>query len=81
MIPRVVNAKYVSNYTVWIQFSDGHEGEVDLGAELWGPMFEPLRDPAMFRQFTVHPDLHTLVWDNGADFAPEFLYSQIRITA
>jgi hypothetical protein len=81
MIPRVVDAKYVCDYTIWIRFSDGHEGEVSLAEELWGPMFEPLREPAMFRRFTVHPELHTLVWDNGADFSPEFLYSQSRIIA
>ncbi len=46
-----------------------------------GPVFEPLRDPAVFRQFQVHPEFHTLVWPNGADFAPEFLRDHVRLTA
>lgn len=69
---RLLEARYVSRYLVWVLFSDGVEGEIDLGPELEGPVFEPLKDPKLFRQFSVHPELHTLVWPNGADFAPEF---------
>ena len=81
MIPRIVEARYVDSYTVWLRFNDGVEGEVDLKDELWGPVFEPLKDLNRFRRFAVHPELHTIVWDNGADFSPEFLHSSIRATA
>lgn len=81
MIPKVIDAKYVEKYLIWLKFSDGTEGEVDLKDELWGPVFEPLKDVARFRKFSVHPELHTIVWDNGADFSPEFLYNSIRATA
>ena len=81
MIPRIVEARYVDSYTVWLRFNDGVEGEVDLKDELWGPVFEPLKDLNRFRRFAVHPELHTIVWDNGADFSPEFLHSSIRTTA
>jgi hypothetical protein len=43
-------------------------------------VFEPLRDPAVFSQFTIHPEFHTLVWENGADLAPEFLHDHVRVT-
>ena len=81
MIPRVTEAKYVEGYTVWLRFNDGSEGEVDLKNELWGPMFEPLRDLSQFRNFSLHPELHTIVWDNGADLSPEFLRTNLRATA
>jgi hypothetical protein len=81
MIPRVVEARYVDDYIIWLRFNDGSEGEVDLKDELWGPVFEPLKDRNHFRQFKVHPELHTIVWDNGADFSPEFLHGCIRTTA
>ena len=45
------------------------------------PIFEPLRDPEYFCRFTLDPELETLVWPNGADFAPEFLHDNIRVTA
>jgi hypothetical protein len=50
MLPRITNARYVSEFRIWLQFSDGVQGEVDLGSELNGPIFEPLRDVAVFRQ-------------------------------
>jgi hypothetical protein len=71
----------VRGFVLWIRFSDGSEGEVDLSEELDGPIFEPLRDPAYFRQFTVNSDLYTIVWPNGADLAPEFLHGRVRVRA
>ena len=38
-------------------------------------------DVAFFRQFRVDPECETLVWPNGADFAPEFLHDNIKVTA
>jgi hypothetical protein len=73
----VLEAKYVGGYTVWVRFRDGSAGEVDLSPVLWGPVFEPLKDPAYFRTFIVHPEFLTLVWPNGADVAPEYLHSAV----
>jgi hypothetical protein len=77
----VIEARHVRDYVLWLRFRDGTAGEIDLGPELQGPIFEPLRDPATFRTFRIDPEFHTLVWANGADFAPEFLHDAIRVTA
>jgi hypothetical protein len=77
MIPRVIDAKYVDNYTLLLRFSEGSEGEVDFEQELDGEIFEPLKDISYFKNFTVNQELHTVVWPNGADFAPEFLYEKL----
>ena len=81
MIPRVAAARYVRDYIVSLQFHDGTEGLVDLGTELYGEIFEPLKDKALFQQFYVHPEFHTLCWPNGADIAPEFLYDHVQLPA
>ena len=81
MLPRVVQARYVGEYVIWLKFNDGVEDEVNLKDELWGPVFEPLKDQKVFRRFRVHPDLHTIVWENEADFAPEFLHSIVQVLA
>ena len=73
-IPHVVQARHLGGYRVWLRFDDGLEGELDLAGELWGPVFEPLRDPAYFARFSVDD---TLVWPNGADLAPEFLHAKL----
>jgi len=46
--------------------------EKSLGTTLWGPAFEPLKDFSQFRNFTVSPELGTVVWANGADIAAEY---------
>jgi hypothetical protein len=81
MVPRILEAKHARDYTIWLRFSDGTEGEVDLSSELHGEVFQPLRDAAYFRSFQLHPELRTIVWPNGADFAPEFLRASLRVAA
>ena len=81
MIPRVIEATYVKDYTIKIRFADGVEGEVNLRDELIGEIFQPLKDISYFKNFIVDPELHTLVWPNGADFAPEFLYDKVKVLA
>ena len=78
MFLHVLEARYVRNYVVWLKFSDGVSGEVDLSAELDGPVFGPLRDVERFKRFSVA--YHTLAWPNGADFAPEFLRERVAVT-
>ena len=81
MILHVKEAKYIRDYVLWLRFNDGAEGEVDLSNELNGEVFEPLKDINNFRSFKVDPTLETIVWENGADLAPEFLYENIKLTA
>ena len=70
----VIAAEYVSGYVIRLRFRDGTAGEIDLSAEPTGTVFEPLRNIEAFKQFQVHPDFHTLVWPNGADFDPATLH-------
>ena len=77
----VIEARYLHEHVLWLRFSDGLEGEVDLEHELTGEIFAPLRDEQVFARVSVHPELRTVTWPNGADFAPEFLHSLIRVAA
>lgn len=72
MILHVKEAKYLHDYVVWLRFNDGAEGMVDLKEELYGEVFEPLKDMEKFKSFKVDPDLETIVWENGADLALNF---------
>jgi hypothetical protein len=71
MILHVTRAENVSDHRVHLWFNDGSDGEVDLSGMLDGVIFEPLRDVNFFKGFRLEG--HTLVWENGADFAPEYL--------
>ena len=74
----VVDARYAGGYIVRLRFRDGDAGEIDLGPELHGEVFEPLRDLDYFRRFRVEGG--ALEWPNGASFAPEFLRDHFRVT-
>jgi hypothetical protein len=78
MLPRLREVIYQGDYRVWLKFADGTEGEVDLANELWGQIFEPLKQKSLFAQLSLNEELGTVVWPNGADFAPEFLYQKLR---
>jgi len=78
MLPRLQKSEYRGDYRIWLHFADGVQGEIDLESELWGEMFEPLKDKSLFADVTVDAELQTLVWPNGADLAPEFLYKKLR---
>ena len=73
-IPEVVSAEVCGPYSVRLTFHDGLVKQVNLRSFLWGPMFVPMLDPAEFAKLTVDPEAGTIVWPNGADFAPETLY-------
>lgn len=77
MTPKLEKAEYLENYKIFIAFVDGSSGAVDLKEELWGEVFEPLKDISEFRKFILNHELNTITWPNGADFAPEFLYEKV----
>ena len=72
--PKLIEATYVDDYRIHVIFDDGTEGELDMENELWGPVFEPLKDKNIFRMFRIDNELRTIVWPSGADLAPEYLY-------
>ncbi|MCX5657736.1 MAG: DUF2442 domain-containing protein [Candidatus Omnitrophica bacterium] len=72
MFLEVIKARYLADYKVLLDFNNGTSVVVNLENELDGPVFQPLKDKNYFKTFTVR--YNTIEWDNGADFAPEFLY-------
>ncbi len=70
----VRNVKYISGYKLLLTFENNSQRLVNLEQELDGEIFEPLKDIEYFKTVRVNSDLDTIVWDNGADMAPEFLY-------
>lgn len=81
MFLHVRQAHYEGGYRIRLRFNDGAEGVVDLADSLDGEVFEPLKAPARFKAFRVDPDIETIVWENGADMAPEYLYDKMTFIA
>jgi hypothetical protein len=73
---RIVRATACEGYTLEVLFDNGASGRIDLSSRLFGPMFEPLRDPLLFAKVRVD-EYGAVCWPNGADLAPDALYRTI----
>jgi hypothetical protein len=73
---RVVKVRIGKGYALEVEFADGASGQIDLSSRLFGPVFEPLRDPSYFAQAQVD-EYGAVCWPNGADLAPDALYRKI----
>ena len=70
----VVDVECLGDYRLRLKFNNGVTKEVDLQNELYGTVFKPLKDPALFKQVRINSTRTTVEWPNGADLAPEYLY-------
>jgi Protein of unknown function (DUF2442) len=70
----VKDVEYVSGYKLQLLFEDGSVRLADLERHLDGEIFEPLKEVDYFKSARVSPELDTIVWNNGADMSPDFLY-------
>lgn len=73
-IYRVQSFEVIGKYTLRVRFDDNSEQEIDFEPILAGDLYGPLRDIALFNQVKIDPEVHTLVWPNGADFDPATLH-------
>jgi hypothetical protein len=74
LILHIFEAEVCGPHSLQLLFNDGTSKRVIILPLLYGRVFEPLRDPAYFARVTIDPVGGTVVWPNGADFAPEALY-------
>ena len=72
MFLEILKADYLNNYKIALMFNNGENKVVDLKNELNGEVFVPLRNLDYFKNFQIK--YNTIEWENGADYAPEYLY-------
>ena len=73
-IYRVHSFEIIGPYTLRVQFDDRTDQIIDFEPVLAGELWGPLRDLSLFKQVRIDPEVHTLVWPNGADFDPAILH-------
>jgi Protein of unknown function (DUF2442) len=79
-MPRVISVQPLECYRLAVLFDDSTEGVIEMQDRLFGPVFEPLQDPAIFQQAFVD-EFGAVAWPNGADLAPDALHERLRSTA
>ena len=73
-IHRIIDVEIVAPYTLRITFEDSLQQTIDFRPMLEGDLYGPLQDMKLFDQVEIDPEVHTIVWPNGADFDPSTLY-------
>lgn len=73
-IYRVAGFETVKPHTLRVQFDDDTSQVIDFRPILEGEIYGPLQDLELFNQVRIDPEVHTLVWPNGADFDPATLH-------
>ncbi|HWM92408.1 MAG TPA: DUF2442 domain-containing protein [Thermoanaerobaculia bacterium] len=73
-IYRVTSVELLGNYRLRVGFDDGSTRDIDLEPVLEGEIYGLLRDRTVFASVEIDPEVHTLVWPNGADFDPAILH-------
>ena len=74
-IYRISSFEKVAPFTLRVQFDDGTSQIIDFRPVLKGELYGPLQEPTLFDQVRIDPEVHTLVWPNGADFDPAILHN------
>lgn len=75
LLIKVTDFEIIKPYTLRLTFEDGAERTINFEPVLYGHYYGPLRDLRLFNQVQIDPEIHTLVWPNGADFDPATLYN------
>ncbi len=73
-IYRVKAFEIVKPYTLRVRFDDDTEQTIDFQPVLAGELYAPLKDLSLFNQVQIDPEVHMLLWPNGADFDPATLH-------
>lgn len=77
-IHRVCVFEITGPYILRVRFDDATEQTINFEPMLAGELYGPLRELAVFNGVRIDPEIHTLVWPNGADFDPETLHDWPR---
>jgi hypothetical protein len=73
-IHRVRAFRIEAPFTLRVEFADGTAQIIHFQPVLAGELFGPLGDLTLFNKVRLDPEVHTLVWPNGADFDPATLH-------
>ena len=76
MIKRIIEARALQGFTLYLKYEDGVEGEVDLTYLASRGVFVAWNDQAVFESVTITPG--GLEWPGGIDLCADALYQKLK---
>lgn len=79
MMIKIIEARYLNDFQIALNFSTGQEGIFDGHTLLQrsGPLLEPLRAESYFSRVFV--DAGALCWPNGLELSPARTYESCKL--
>ncbi len=71
---RIIAAKPLPGYRLWLRFTDGAEGVVDVSDLVGRGVFAAWNDPREFDKVFVDPECGTVRWPGDLDLDPDVLH-------
>jgi hypothetical protein len=75
-VPEIVEVKPLESYHLWVRFSDGVEGVLDLSGLVGKGVFALWNDYEAFKRVHIGPS-GELMWDDQVDLCPDALYLKL----
>jgi hypothetical protein len=75
---QVTQVKALEPYRIWLKFSDGIEGIIDISDIIGKGVFKTIEDPGEFAKVGIDPLTHTVAWPGGIDLCPDSLYKDVK---
>jgi len=77
MISKPINVKALDNYSIYVKFSDGVQGAVDLNHLAHKGIFHNWDKNNLFKQVYID-DYGAIAWDKEIDICPDSIYLQLQ---
>ena len=76
-VHKIRSVKPLENFGLEIVFNDDRSFVYNAASDLWGEVFEPLKDVTLFNQVFVG-EFGGIEWPNGADYCADALYQKME---
>ena len=73
----IKEVKPLAGFRIWIEFSDGVNGTVDLSDLAGKGVFSKWNNEEYFNSVHIDSKTHTVAWPGGIDLCPDALYAEV----
>lgn len=78
MITKPIEVKAISNYIIWVKFSDQTEGQVDLSYLITKPIFKAWQNSDFFNKVYIDKETNAIAWDENIELCPDNIYLKLK---
>ena len=76
-----VYVKPLKNSVIYLKYSDGMEGEIDLNKTINRNNYDKLKEPSIFSQVYIDEKTRDICWACGVEMCQNALYKQLELIA